>query len=110
MTRSSKTNGETKNPTGKFRARYRSPRCATTTPRRSGRRARSEFRSHRSEQVAVIERRGATRSWTAIRFPEPNAIAMPPHRRAGAQSVSGDHLVLAALFLRIKDVAVYREG
>ena len=57
----------------------------------------------------VLERRRSTRAGAAIRFIEPDGIAMPPHGRAGANPVASDDLVVAALLLGIEKVAADRE-
>ena len=56
--------------------------------------------------ASVAERRRASRTRAAVRFPEPRLVTMLPHRRAGADAIRGDDLVLAALLLRVEHVAV----
>ena len=56
--------------------------------------------------ASVAERRGAARTGAAVRFPEARGVTMLPHRRAGADAIRGDDLVLAALLLCVEDVAV----
>src|SRR6185295_7858889 len=49
------------------------------------------------------------RAGAAVRLVEPRGIAMHPHRRAGGEVVARDDLVVAALLLRVDEVAVDRE-
>ena len=68
--------------------------------------------SGRAERVdaAVAEGRRRARTGAAIRLPEPGRVAVSPHRLAGGHLVAGDDLVVAALLLRVEEVAVDREG
>ena len=59
--------------------------------------------------AAVAERRRRARTGAAIRFPEPDRVAMSPHRLAGGHPVAGDDLVVAALLLGVEQVAAHRE-
>ena len=56
--------------------------------------------------AAVAERRRPARTGAAIRLPEADRVAMPPHRLAGRDLVAGDDLVVSALFLRVEEIAV----
>ena len=75
--------------------------------------ASSAFRTAgRAECVdaTVAEGRRRARTGAAIRLLEADRVAVSPHRLAGGHPVTGDDLVVAALLLRVEEIAVHREG
>ena len=61
-------------------------------------------RTHRVDTV-VVDRRRRARTGSAFGFPEADRIAVLPHRLAGAQPVAGHHFIVAALLLRVHEIA-----
>ena len=74
----------------------------TTEPSRASSALRMPVAPKRVDAAVAEGRRGA-RTGAGVRLPEPGRVAVPPHRLAGRQLVAGNHLVVAALLLRIED-------
>src|SRR5262249_18406174 len=68
--------------------------------------------SGRTERVHAAGAESGRSAWTrsAGRFGESSGVAMLPDGLAGADAVAGNDLVLAALLLRVKTIALDREG
>ena len=111
MTTSSTTSGELAKPQPGIStpASAAASRDHTTAPRRRVERVQDAGRAERVD-AAVVERRRGARAGAAVRLPEPDRVAVPPDRLAGVEPVAGDHLVLAALLLRVDELALDREG
>ena len=70
------------------------------------RRAHSGFRSRRSRRRGrCVKRRRRARTGAAVRLVEPDGVAVPPHRLAGRHAVARDDLLVAALLLRVEQIA-----
>ena len=111
MTTSSTTSGELAKPqSGTFLpVSDATLRDHTTAPVTGVERVQDSGRT-KCVDATVAEGRRRARTGTAIRLPEPDRVAMPPHRLARGHLVAGDDLVVTALLLRVEKIAADREG
>ena len=65
-------------------------------------------RAHRVDAI-LVNRRRAPRAGAAVRFVETNRIRVTPHRLARRDAITRDDLLVAALLLRVEQIAANRE-